>query len=250
MGDLLRHFLSHPCPLLHIEREKKMRLRTRYTQRLPVTIGLRLDIPMFEGSGTKVLNLSGKGNHGTITDAVWTRDENGVAMSFNGTSAYIDCGNDASLNITDAITIEAWVKRNGDSGEYDGIIAKNAKINGYLLRVSNNRVKFFLRHPDASPTHKMIQANDLLSDGIWTHCVAVRDDNNDMWLYINGILQTDTANFPYSWDTSAANLSIGEYSGTFFKGAIDEVRIYAVALTAEQIKRRYEQTKRDYVRAH
>ena len=86
-----------------------MRLRTKYTQRLPTAPGLVLDIPMFEGSGTKVLDLSGKGNHGTITGAVWARNEYGVALSFNGIFARIDCGNDSSLNIAGPISIEAGI---------------------------------------------------------------------------------------------------------------------------------------------
>ena len=104
-----------------------MRLRTRYTQRLPTAPGLLLDVPFFEGSGTKALDISGKGNHGTVFDAVWTRDVNGVAMKFGWTPdmllteagdsllqedgnfllleivAYVNCGNDPSLDMSPSV---------------------------------------------------------------------------------------------------------------------------------------------------
>ncbi len=159
-----------------------------------------------DGEGSTAVDSSPYSNDGTLVNMDpaedWVDGKIVGALEFDGINDYVNCGNDASLNITEAITIEAWVKGTGQSVYYAGIVGKNAGSNGYLLRVSNNRVKFFLRHPDASPTHKMIQADDTLPIGEWTHCVAVRDNNDDMWLYINGVLQTDTANFSYSLNPS------------------------------------------------
>ena len=227
-----------------------MRLRTRYTQRLPVAPGLRLDMPMFEGSGTKVLDVSGKGNHGTIMDAVWTRDENGVAMTFNGTSAYIDCGNDASQNITDAITIEAWIKVSTAIPNYPTIVSK---LNGnnwqdsdyWLSLLAKSGLIFYMNGiVDYRPAYSF-------SDGIWYHVTAVYN-SSEVEVYINGDSIGSTS-ATGTINTTGGNLLIGHTTASAinpFDGTIDNVRIYAVALTAEQIKRRYEQTKRDYVRAH
>ena len=226
-----------------------MRLRTRYTQRLPVAPGLRLDIPFFEGSGTKVLDVSGKGNHGTITDAVWTRDENGVAMTFNGTSAYIDCGNDASLNITDAITIEAWVK--GDMHEAALAMAKDGgSTRAWQFWVNTNGYFDWIIW-NSGGTLKRCKTNAELSDDIWYHLVGTYNGSQQK-LFVDGVEQTDVETWSDTIKSSPnVILAIGAKSnGTVnFNGTIKGVRIYAVALTAEQIKRRYEQTKRDYVRA-
>ena len=225
-----------------------MRLRTKYTQRLPVAPGLRLDIPFFEGSGTKVLDVSGKGNHGTITDALWTRDENGVAMSFNGTSVYIDCGNDASLNPTDAITIEAWVKPLSKAS-YHYIIQKREATKGFYLMYeesADQKVYFIVKIGGASKTSI---TNDVLPLNVWTHLVGTYDGSR-VRIYENGIEQTYGTNTTGSIGSTTNHLKIGiSHTGSGrFDGTIDEFRTYAVALTAEQIKRRYEQTKRDYVR--
>jgi len=67
---------------------------------------------MDEGSGAKINDQSGNHNDGTISGATWTSGKYGSALQFDGVNDYVDCGNDASLNITSAITIEAWVKTN------------------------------------------------------------------------------------------------------------------------------------------
>ena len=62
-----------------------------------------------EGSGTIAKDESGYGNDGIIHGATWTTGISGKALSFDGIDDYIDCGNDASLDIADEITIEAWM---------------------------------------------------------------------------------------------------------------------------------------------
>ena len=226
-----------------------MRLRTRYTQRLPTAPKCVLDIPMFEGSGTKVLDVSGKGNHGTITDAVWTRDVNGVCMSFNGTSAYIDCGNDASLNITDAITIEAWVKFNSLAGSPCVLTKGTGVTTNYWMdvRTSGDTIFFGGYTSAGAACYINFSGCGFLTDE-WYHFAGTYDKIR-MKFYINAVEKADTAK-TCTLNLNTAAVTIGNKSGgQHFNGAIDEVRIYAVALTAEQIKRRYEQTKRDYVRA-
>ena len=44
-----------------------------------------------------------------LKTAVWAQLP-GNALVFNGINDYVDCGNDASLNINDALTLEAWIK--------------------------------------------------------------------------------------------------------------------------------------------
>jgi hypothetical protein len=66
-----------------------------------------------EGSGAIANDLI-NGNHGTVYGASWTAGQVDDALGFNGVDDYVLCGSDSSLDITDAITIEAWVK--DDSG--------------------------------------------------------------------------------------------------------------------------------------
>lgn len=52
-----------------------------------------------EGSGNVVKDISGNGNDGVVYGAMWVDGKFGKALSFDGKDEYIDCGNNASLDI-------------------------------------------------------------------------------------------------------------------------------------------------------
>src|SRR5258705_908238 len=91
-----------------------------------------------EGTGTTVTDLSGNGNTGTVSATTWsTAGKYGGALSFNGTSAVVTIPDSASLRLTTAMTLEAWVRPTtvtswGRAGIYKG--------NGdhYLMATSSN----------------------------------------------------------------------------------------------------------------
>jgi hypothetical protein len=78
-----------------------------------------------EGAGAMVADRSGNGNHGVLRgNAKWTDGIRGKAIRFDGT-AMIDCGNGPTLNVTGAISLEAWI--NPDEwmpGAFHGVAAK------------------------------------------------------------------------------------------------------------------------------
>ena len=88
-----------------------------------------------EGEGTIVHDSSGYNNHCTIYGASFTQDtperivhsnSSTYSLSFDGQNDYLDCGNDESLDITDEITIEAWVKPfSGFKSDYRNIVSKD-----------------------------------------------------------------------------------------------------------------------------
>ena len=59
-------------------------------------------------SGGQVLDMSENSNHCTINGAVTAQGHIHESLSFDGDD-YLDCGNDPVLDLTDAITIAAWV---------------------------------------------------------------------------------------------------------------------------------------------
>lgn len=64
-----------------------------------------------EGSGDTAADSSGNGNMGNLVNGPsWVDGEYDKALQFHGTGDYVDAGNGASLNATNAITIEVWVK--------------------------------------------------------------------------------------------------------------------------------------------
>src|SRR5213078_3322484 len=63
-----------------------------------------------EGTGTTAGDASGNGNTGTLSNATWsTSGKYGGALSFNGINAWVTVADAASLDLTGALTLEAWV---------------------------------------------------------------------------------------------------------------------------------------------
>jgi hypothetical protein len=65
-----------------------------------------------EGSGKVAKDSSGNGNHGEIFEAKWVEGKYGSALEFDGIGGnadYVEIPGSDSMNIRDAITMEAWV---------------------------------------------------------------------------------------------------------------------------------------------
>ena len=84
-----------------------MKIRSRYTQRLPRAEKLKLDLAFFEGSGTKAIDFSGKGNNGVINGATWASSTKGASLYFDGIDDYVVCPS-GDLTPTNRVTVEFW----------------------------------------------------------------------------------------------------------------------------------------------
>ena len=62
-----------------------------------------------EASGATVTDASGRANTGTITGATRMAGHSGSSLSFNGTSNSVSVPDSSSLDLTSAMTLEAWV---------------------------------------------------------------------------------------------------------------------------------------------
>jgi len=91
-----------------------------------ITTGLVSHWMLDDGAGSTALDSVGN-NHGTLQgDAAWAEGYVGGAILLDGAGDYIDCGNSATFNITDAITLAAWVQAKGDFAypDWSGIIMR------------------------------------------------------------------------------------------------------------------------------
>ncbi len=175
----------------------------------------------------------------------------GHAISFDGTDDYIDCGNGKSLQITGALTLEAWVKLTANSS-WDGIISKaiwdessSGYVNtGYELKFnsSTNKVDFWLSQSGDEGTKMEVTANTALTLK-WYHVAAVFSPSSFVKIYINGIEDVSvTSGVIASIYNSTRPLYIGvgahnpATNNEYFHGSLDEVRIWNIALTADQIR--------------
>ena len=77
------------------------------------------DWRMNEGSGTVLVDSSASGNNGTIFgNPTWVAGQHGQAIRFDGTGDYATVPDSASLDISSAITMAAWVKPEKTATQY------------------------------------------------------------------------------------------------------------------------------------
>ena len=177
-------------------------------------------------------------NHGMCvneTNIIQTK-EGICAESFNGVNDYIDCGNDTSLNPTEAITIECWAKLDAAAmGEnlYNPIIRRN---NTYLLRAekgtSGINFDFFIYYgTDWEPGAYSISH---FAFGVWHHVVGTYNRQH-VKIYVNGKLKGSSARTG-AMSLTGNNTVIGFWINKYFYGLIDEVRVYNRALSLEEVR--------------
>jgi len=209
-----------------------------------------LYLKMDEGASNMAYDSSKYGNNGTIHGATWTTGKFGSALEFDGVDDYVEVPDSDSLNITDAITIEAWVKiLNLDTA--NRIVAKRIGVKSaydFVFRGDSlKRLNILFR--DGDNMDNLFSAPNVIIDTLWHHVVVVRNDYN-VEFFVDGE-PVGTAIARYDMITLEYPVLIGclEKAASWFYGTIDEVRIYNRALSAEEIKEHYYKgLKTHYVR--
>ena len=198
-----------------------------------------------EGSGTTVTDASGNGITGNIIGATWTTEgRNGNALSFNGSSSYVDLGNPALLQITGSMTWSAWVKAAANPADDGQIVAKADDASGWQLKTSPDTGPhtFGVRVAGATNTFAQRYSTTVRSLNVWYHVAGVYNASaQTLDIYVNGVLNNGTLRgiIPASQINSAVNVNIGRRSGGsgyYFNGVIDDVRIYNRALSQAEIQ--------------
>lgn len=213
-----------------------------------------------------VQDSSGHGNHGKACPngygPVTALGKVGNAGSFDGTDDYVDCGNDESLNITDAITIEAWVKfgyldYTGGTGKLLTIAKKGhpdsiAPHTGWWFSYENrNNMNAFnytcfgnSNGGYAGGGNNFFGAsyNYTFTTDKFYH-IAFTIGESEGRLYIDGVQHGPTKSFSNLVLSNTTHLLYISNDSNLFQGLIDDVRIYNRALSAEEIQATYNATK-------
>jgi len=205
-------------------------------------------------NSTGIYDNSTYNNFGTFNGGLSTSNittgKYGKALSFDGTDDYVSVPHSTSLNITNAITLEAWVKAdNWAPDDYDSPFVTKAsgadwgvwnlvhKVNDALTGLTGFRFEIVI-----SGTRYKIWSTTQGQTNQWYHLVGTFDGTT-MRLYVNGIEESSSVHSG-SINTNSLNLQIGKqfwYGSTYsyFDGLIDEVRIYDRALRPSEINASY-----------
>lgn len=187
-----------------------------------------------------VFDCSGFGNNGTIVGAISMLPDSGrnsySMYESDGRYNYIQ-SNDMTFP-TDTITMNCWVKGNA-TGYNNYHIPLSFKSGNYEFSLEGATGKFRAGY-QISGTRQVATTSGVTIDGKW-HMITSTFDGNTIRRYVDGKAYTSTeAAGVLSGGTG--RLLIGNYNGTQYGNkelCTSDVRIYATALTAEQVKELY-----------
>src|SRR5207244_2899749 len=188
-----------------------------------------------EGTGTSTADASGNLNTGSVNGASWTSTAKfGKALTFSGTSN-VSLASATSLDLGGAMTLEAWVRPTNLSGWRPVVVRELTGALAYALYANDNvsRPSGWLR---TSGVSQSAVGSASLAMNTWSH-LATTYDGSVLRLYVNGV-QTGSRAVTGTIATSTQPLRLGAnvVSSQYFRGQIDEVRIYNRALTAFEIQ--------------
>jgi MSHA biogenesis protein MshQ len=213
---------------------------------------LRFDEDSWDGSSGEVKDNSGNGLHGqSFNDA--DTDDDTVALigdpgtcgygEFDGSSTYVAVPDNNLLDISNNLTLSAWVYPTKEKQQV--IISKarrSSGINNYQLSLGSAKRLLFQYNSGGVAKAAEPDANSLTVPlNEWSH-VAVTYTDGKQEFYINGI-KVGESNNTGTLDMNDADLDIGaerlydglDFGAFYFEGNIDEVRVYNGALTSDQV---------------
>ncbi len=157
---------------------------------------------------------------------------------------YVSIPHDESLSLS-TFTVEAWVNPSQIKGDWQPLVTKESSNGGqrnYGLFIAPNemRVLFsFLASNGSTWIYDYSQSSLVFNQ--WNH-IAMTYDGSSLNFYLNGDLDKslDAIATPIQ---NTEPLKIGKENSVFnpFSGEIDEVRIWNIARTAEEIQANYAQ---------
>ena len=180
-------------------------------------------------------------NDGTIGgDPQVVEGKVGEAMEFDGVDDHVKTETSATLAITDAGTLEAWIKGTGGYehivGIYEWLTATQTIGMEIGQRDTGNAVAdAFLG------AWKVITPVYTINDGNWHHVVAVVS-GTDLKFYIDGESRAEASGSDEMNMGAGAHAVMGMHLGEelHYVGVIDEVRVYNIALSVDEVNQNME----------
>ena len=194
---------------------------------------------------------SGNGNDGTVIGASFVSGKFDEGLSFDGINDYVQVDDDDTLSTGTALTVEAWVKPAATPSGLEMVVGKwNDGYREYEVMLFDGKVRFYAY--SSVPGITYAESSTTLSVDMWYHVAGVYNGSN-LQVYINGSPDGSPTAFTASIPNTDAKLTIGaqywgDVWGRHFTGLIDEVRIWDVALTAEQIEGSFNLSKLEFTK--
>lgn len=178
----------------------------------------------------------------------------GKALEFgaeNFTRKFLRVPERSSLEVKEAISVEAWVKPTNNEDLYQRVVEQGGAQNytGFDLEINASSTKHTARFNLWNDMPNGVDSESSIPLNVWTHLLATyeRDgENNIIKMYVNGILES-TKSFSSTlpiMEKPTGDLFIGRSGSdgnpSYFFGSLDEVKIYPRVLSAEEARNNFQ----------
>lgn len=195
-----------------------------------------------DGSGATAADISIGGNDGTLDTTVsFSNGPLGNNAEFSPDGVNDGIGTTYSPNGLSAISLSAWVRNDGGSAgdEFAKILAsEHAGASGgfdwMIWKRTNSSYALYI----SGTGNLSIASTTLPAVGEWWHAAATWETGGNIKLYINGAEVTYSTQGSYTGSLTTTNdVEIGDTPDRVrpWDGGIQNVRIWNVALTAQQV---------------
>ena len=204
-----------------------------------------------EGSGTTTYDSTSNQNNGVFgtgnSSPTWADESqciSGKCLRFDG-KQYVNLGSSIKYGATKtngAYTIEAWIKVDNIINSSNVLTHHLGGIDYFSVGEGNSTGKFRTMVKDVvNNVNYWPESTNGIESKKWNHVVFILEQGVGYKYYINGKLDKifNNSNLGFYPTTDTAFIGYGTDSASFFKGYIDDVKIYSYARTADQIKLDY-----------
>ena len=191
------------------------------------------DATFTAGPGTYTLTWTVDGCSNNITVTITDCDQ----VDFDGTDDHVNF--DDNYDLTGAFSLEVWIKPESLNGIRTIFSKRDANFSGtakgYDLRIKDGIVSF-----NWDKTGSISSPHSIPNTNRWYHIALTHSSSGEYKLYIDGILMKLTAGgAPTANDYralfGAMDTNEPNVASNFFHGWMEEMRIWSVALTSDQL---------------
>jgi hypothetical protein len=198
--------------------------------------------PSLGATGYTLLDRSGYGNHGTLTNmdagTDWVGGAHGTVLDFDGSNDFVEVPNSSYLNFgTNDFSVSGWFYVKTITGHYSSFFSEN--------NPGPNNSQFWFRQETVSGAVRFatedntgFTATQTAAGAIvinqWIH-FAVRRANTELAIFKNGAMLSSTTNSIRNV-SSQQSFVIAKQSISYLLGLADDIKAYNRALTYAEIR--------------
>ena len=209
-----------------------------------ITIPVKEPLVSYQSGGTSAYSLTGS-IEGTLVNGTGFNNSNGGTWTFDNSDDKITFPNNAVFNHTSELTIESWVKFDGNSADF--IFEKGNVNTQYSLFSHGTDIVFRTYHAGDGGYDTLSPSKTTagIINGVWHHIVGSWDGSTKR-IYVDGV-DIGSKSKSGALTTTSQGAAIGAFGGTssgyYFGGDIAIVRIYNKGLSQDEVLQNFNAQK-------